>query len=151
AGLQWLDGERALWYARSRHASSDFDRASRQQRLLLGLKARARDPSVLARLPAMITSLASAVQTDISPREALTLVSLGASADLRTIRGLVLTPPEYGSERPLPNMYTIIPNRQRIRQAVAAVLSGDSSTPVPGAVTPSTQSLSELPLNGTSP
>ena len=31
AGLQRMDGERALQYARSRHSGSDFDRAERQQ------------------------------------------------------------------------------------------------------------------------
>ena len=34
AGLQILDGKTALKYARSRHGSSDFDRAQRQQMLL---------------------------------------------------------------------------------------------------------------------
>jgi LCP family protein required for cell wall assembly len=151
AGLQWLDGERALWYARSRHASSDFDRASRQQRLLLGLKARARDPSVLARLPAMITSLAGAVQTDISPREALTLVKVGATADLRSIRGLVLAPPDYGTERILPTRYSIIPDRQRIRQGVGALLAADPAAPPASSNPPGTQPMAELPVHARPP
>ena len=88
AGLQWLDGERALWYARSRHGSNDFDRAERQQRLLLSLKDRARDPTVVPRLPGMVLSLADAVSTDVSPREALTLASLGVKTDFKTVRGL---------------------------------------------------------------
>ena len=38
AGVQQLDGETALKYVRSRSTTSDFDRARRQQQLLLSLK-----------------------------------------------------------------------------------------------------------------
>jgi LCP family protein required for cell wall assembly len=130
AGLQWLDGERALWYARSRHGSTDFDRAERQQRLLLALEARARDPRIFALIPSLFARVTDAVQTDISPREALTLASLGASSDLRSIRSLVLAPPTYGREVIRPDLYAIFPDRPHIRSAVAALLAGE-----PGAAT----------------
>jgi LCP family protein required for cell wall assembly len=143
AGLQWLDGERALWFARSRHGSNDFDRADRQQRLLLSLKSRARDPNLVPRLPALILSLADAVQTDVSPREALTIASLGVKTDLKTVRGLVLTPPDYGREINRPDLYAIVPNRERIRREVAALLSADPAA-LPPAVAPTVRDLSEL-------
>ncbi len=38
AGLQHLDGKTALKYARSRETTSDFDRAARQQKILLAVK-----------------------------------------------------------------------------------------------------------------
>ncbi|MGH2354879.1 MAG: LCP family protein [Chloroflexota bacterium] len=142
AGLQWLDGERALWYARSRHASDDFDRADRQQRLLLALKARARDPRIVSRIPALVNSLADAIQTDVSPLEALTLARLGATTDLRAVRSLVLTPPEYGRVINRPDLYAIIPNRERIRADVATLLAAD---PAPGTVSAAAGSDS-LPL-----
>jgi LCP family protein required for cell wall assembly len=41
AGLQHMDGETALKYARSRHSTSDFDRAQRQQQLLVAIKDKA--------------------------------------------------------------------------------------------------------------
>ena len=78
AGLQWLDGERALWFARSRHETNDYDRAGRQQRLLRALQGRARDPSLLPRVPALLGVVAGAVQTDVSPREAVALARLAA-------------------------------------------------------------------------
>jgi LCP family protein required for cell wall assembly len=132
AGLQWLDGERALWYARSRHASNDYDRAGRQQRLLRALQGRARDPSLLPRVPALLGVVAGAVQTDVSPREAVVLARLaagaaagasGANGDLRTVRGIVLTPPEYGRELIRPDLYAVVPDRARIRQAVSTLLT----------------------------
>lgn len=38
AGTNHLDGQNALYYARSRFSSSDFDRAQRQQKIILALK-----------------------------------------------------------------------------------------------------------------
>ena len=132
AGLQWLDGERALWYVRSRHGSTDFDRAARQQRLLLSLKDRVRDTRTIARLPALINSFADAVQTDVTPREALALARLATSPEVRAdVRSLVLAPPAYGREVPRPNFYAIQPDVPRIQAAVADVLAG---RPAPGVV-----------------
>ncbi|MDD5026654.1 MAG: LCP family protein [Candidatus Peribacteraceae bacterium] len=55
-GLQHLDGETALKYARSRHTSSDFDRSARQQQILKAMAEKARaeglekDPRAITRL-----------------------------------------------------------------------------------------------------
>ncbi len=46
SGLQHMDGDQALRYARSRHTSTDFDRGARQQRVLLSLREQA-DPQTL--------------------------------------------------------------------------------------------------------
>ena len=43
AGVQHMNGAQALIYARSRHTSSDFDRAQRQQRVILSIREQA-DP-----------------------------------------------------------------------------------------------------------
>jgi LCP family protein required for cell wall assembly len=146
SGLQWLDGERALWYARSRHGSNDFDRAERQQRLLLSLKGRARDPTVVPRLPGMVLSLADAVSTDVSPREALTLASLGVKTDFKTVRGLVLTPPAYGAILNRPDLFAVVPNRQRIRRDVAALLSAEASPSSPSPSPIAGRPLTPLPV-----
>ena len=155
SGLQWLDGERALWYARSRHGSNDFDRSERQQRLLLSLRGRARDPTVVPRLPGMVLSLADAVSTDVSPREALTLASLGVKTDFKTVRGLVLTPPEYGTILNRPDLFAVVPNRQRIRRDVATLFSAEASpaSPSPSAVAgrPLTPLPVEPPSEGSGP
>ena len=133
AGLQWLSGEEALWYARSRHGSNDFDRAARQQALLLALKERARDRRLLARVPALIQSAADAVQTDLAPRELLALARLAGTTDFRSAR-LVLTPPAFGSEINRPNLYAIVPNLPRIRAAVAETFAGSPAPAVQSAV-----------------
>jgi LCP family protein required for cell wall assembly len=55
-GLQHLDGETALKYARSRHSSSDFGRSARQQQLLTALTQKVQEQGLL-RSPSTILSL----------------------------------------------------------------------------------------------
>ena len=146
SGLQWLDGERALWYARSRHGSNDFDRSERQQRLLLSLKGRARDPTVVPRLPGMVALPGRRRLHGRLPREALTLASLGVKTDFKTVRGLVLTPPEYGAILNRPDLFAVVPNRQRIRRDVAALLSAEASPSSPSPSPIAGRPLTPLPV-----
>lgn len=65
-GLRHMDGRLALRYARSRWGSSDFERARRQQRLLRGLLAQARQLSTLRRLPQVWQALSPYLRSDLS-------------------------------------------------------------------------------------
>lgn len=51
AGRQYMDGETALIYARTRHSDGDFGRSQRQQQLLRALATRVLQPSAWPRLP----------------------------------------------------------------------------------------------------
>jgi len=66
AGLQRMDGETALRYVRSRHMSSDFDRAARQQQVVVALAERLSDPRVWIRVPALLGVAAGSVDADLS-------------------------------------------------------------------------------------
>jgi LCP family protein required for cell wall assembly len=67
AGLQHMDGETALRYVRSRHASSDFDRAARQQQVLIALARRLSNPTSWPRLPALGRAIIGNLDTDVGP------------------------------------------------------------------------------------
>ena len=54
SGIQHMDGEQALRYARSRNTSTDFDRGARQQRVLLSLREQADPQILLPRLPELV-------------------------------------------------------------------------------------------------
>lgn len=71
AGLQHMDGETALRYARSRHGSSDFDRAKRQQQIIIALARRLVEPAVWPSLPALYQAVADNVDTDLRADELL--------------------------------------------------------------------------------
>ena len=68
-GMTHMDGKHALWYSRSRETTSDFDRAARQQQVIVALRAKALSISTLTN-PAKISSLIDAVgghvKTDLS-------------------------------------------------------------------------------------
>jgi LCP family protein required for cell wall assembly len=87
AGLQILDGERALIYVRTRHADSDFGRSERQQQVLQAMAAKLVQPSTWPRLPEAYRVLRDGVITDATPEDApalLPLVQAIAEGELMT-------------------------------------------------------------------
>ena len=77
AGEQHMDGELALQYARTRHASSDFDRAARQQQVVMALVRKLASPEGLARLPSVARAGLEHIDTNLGPVE---MVQLGVTA-----------------------------------------------------------------------
>jgi LCP family protein required for cell wall assembly len=71
AGQQHMDGETALRYVRSRHGSSDFNRAERQQQVLIALAHRLLEPGTWPRLPLVHRAVTSSVDTDLTTRDLL--------------------------------------------------------------------------------
>jgi LCP family protein required for cell wall assembly len=69
AGRQHMDGETALQYARSRHSSSDFDRAARQQQILIALANKITQPSNLFRASRVYAAFQNAVESDLGARD----------------------------------------------------------------------------------
>ena len=72
-GLQHMDGETALRYARSRHGSSDFSRAKRQQQIVIALAERLIEPQNWLKLPAVYQAFAENVDTDLTIVQMLSL------------------------------------------------------------------------------
>lgn len=69
AGKNHLDKEQALYYVRSRYTSSDFDRARRQQEVILAIKEKIVSLGILAnplKLNSLITVSGDAIKTDLS-------------------------------------------------------------------------------------
>ena len=81
SGIQHMDGEQALRYARSRNTSTDFDRGARQQRVLLSLREQADPQTLLPRLPELVEALKTAVRTDIPLDQLDELLGLASEVD----------------------------------------------------------------------
>ena len=121
AGIQHMTGAQALVYARSRHSGQgDFDRAARQQRVLTSLREQVDIGNLIPRIPQLVDAFKATVRTDIPQSELAKLAGLADSVDTRNIRSYVFTPPRYATERAHgdPRGYVILPNVQRMRQAV---------------------------------
>lgn len=88
AGRQWMDSERALIYARTRHADSDFGRNQRQQQVLMAIFQRIRDRGLLQQLTSLddyTGALRGYVLTDINYRMMLELASFARTIDSEDI------------------------------------------------------------------
>ena len=89
-GVQQMDGETALQYARSRHGSSDFDRARRQQRVLFAIRDQALSLDLLPKLPQLLRTMGDTVQTDLQAWEILSLAQIGAQIQPEDIESAVI-------------------------------------------------------------
>jgi len=65
-GVQHMDGQRALQYARIRHGSSDFQRAERQQQVITALARQLLAPVNWWRLPNVYLAFVQNVETDLT-------------------------------------------------------------------------------------
>ncbi|MBI3177606.1 MAG: LCP family protein [Chloroflexi bacterium] len=96
-GEQRLNGEQALQYARTRHGSSDFDRAARQQAIIVAIGQRVLQPATWPRLPLAAIAALGAIQTNITSLEMIrllpTLLAVGPSGvDGRIVEGNMTQP-----------------------------------------------------------
>lgn len=124
-GVQHMSGSQALVYARSRHGSNDFDRASRQQRVILSLRQQADFTTLIQRLPDLVQSTSKAVKTDYPIAKLPQLIELASRIDIGNVRSFVFSPPYYGFEGYPGGIYTLSPNVPRIRAAVASAFNFD--------------------------
>lgn len=86
AGLQHMDGERALEYARSRHADSDFGRSKRQVQVLMAIRDKALRLEILPKLPALLSTMWGTVETDLKPQEVLALAQAASKVKTENIK-----------------------------------------------------------------
>ncbi len=89
-GVVHMDGELALWYARSRLHSNDYDRGRRQQEVLRGLYTRAMRVDVIPRLPELYQQVSDLIKTDMSFEDVLKLASMAPGMDASHIRSFYI-------------------------------------------------------------
>ncbi len=75
-GINHLNGQAALCYARERYAYQDGDRqrVKNQQEVLMAIVKKATSPSVIGNYPALMDALSGAFQTDLSQNEIQSLI-----------------------------------------------------------------------------
>jgi len=130
-GEHHLDGATALAYVRSRHGpgNSDFQRARRQQQVLLALRGKIDEPGVLANLPAIIDTASAMVRSDVALNRLPEIVALLQQSTDAEVDTHVLQPRKYAEVVPrseIGNVYMI-----RLKMDAVAELSielfGDES------------------------
>ncbi|MFN8529636.1 MAG: LCP family protein [Anaerolineae bacterium] len=91
-GMQSMDGNLALWYARSRRTSSDFDRGRRQQVIMRAIWQRIRALNLWDQATDIFPQLTELVTTDLSTQDMLRYVPLAATIDSSRIAAYTFRP-----------------------------------------------------------
>ena len=73
AGLQHMDGERALVYVRVRYSDDDFQRMGRQQQFMQALQQKLTSPVNLLKMPAVGPAIIGDMTTDMSTNDLIRL------------------------------------------------------------------------------
>lgn len=119
AGVQQMDGQRALQYARTRHGSSDFDRMVRQQQVLFAARDKAMSLNIpLTQLPAMLTALGDSIKTDLSLEEILALAETAKGIDRTAIRHGVIDDSMTTTVRTPQGALVEVPDWEKVHQLV---------------------------------
>lgn len=127
AGPQHLDGETALKYARTRHADDDFQRAKRQQQVLLAVKDKLVENKLNTTLHLLdlVRLMGDTVEHDIPAMELPGLVSLASKMQIGDINQLVLDT-RYAQIVTHDTLgWILVPNRAKIRPAMDAFFAGE--------------------------
>jgi polyisoprenyl-teichoic acid--peptidoglycan teichoic acid transferase len=90
-GLIQMDGDLALWYARSRLRSSDYDRGRRQQEIIRSVFTRVANINLIPRLPALYMQLKDSVQTDLSLEGMLQMAPMLRHLEAPRLRSFYIT------------------------------------------------------------
>lgn len=85
-GVHHMDGETALWYARSRLTTSVFSRERRQQQVLQAIWRRARSTGVLREVPTLWAQARQMVVTDLGLTEILQLAQVALRLEEENVR-----------------------------------------------------------------
>jgi LCP family protein required for cell wall assembly len=141
-GKQHLNGFHALWYARSRTITSDYDRMARQRCVMTAMVNQLDPTTLLSHFQQIAAAGPKVVSTDIPAAELPRFLTLGQQAKNRRIESVQFVPPLIVPKHP---DYTVIRNR------VAAVIADSrrgTDTPAP-APAPAATSRTGTSANGT--
>jgi len=159
AGWHHFNGEMALKYARTRHGSSDFDRARRQQQVLAAILEKVTNigllPDLAKKASEIYKMLEASVQTDMALDQMLALANLTTQIDRSTIRFGVIDQTCTQAWITPDGAQVLIPLRDRMREVRDYVFAADIPTPAPNqngaaqGITPTPELATISVLNGT--
>jgi len=127
-GVIHMDGDLALWYARSRQKSSDFDRGRRQQEVLRALFTQALQTGTISRIPELYNNFSSAIETDLGLGDILQLSLYAPRMTSADIRSYYIRPPYVNSWITDSGAYVLLPNQDLLSQLLTEALSASTKT-----------------------
>ncbi|QDP98655.1 LytR family transcriptional regulator [Microlunatus elymi] len=92
-GKQHMDGFHALWYARSRHADSDYARMARQKCVMNAMLNQLDPVTVLTKFNKIAKAGKQVMETDVPPSQINKLIELAGKAKQHKIASVAFVPP----------------------------------------------------------
>lgn len=129
-----LNGFQALWFARSRHGSSDYERMARQKCVVNALAKQATPLNVVTRFTELAAAGSSMVRTDVPTTELLRLAELADAGRRLPIASVSFAPPLIEPVKPDLGLIrstvkgAIAASKQLDREAAAAAAAAAAST-----------------------
>ena len=119
-GKQIVSGEVALAYARARYTEGgDFDRAGRQQQVILGIRNRIFQlnmlPTLIANAPVLYQKLSSGIKTNLTLDQVMELAFLAIQINPENIKKGIIGPNEVTFAKSPDGLDILVPFPDRIR------------------------------------
>lgn len=118
-GQVYMDGDLALWYARSRSKSSDYDRGRRQQEVLRTLFQKALQTDTFNKIPQLYNDLSSTVITDLGLGDLLSLAPYAVNFTNANIRSYYIRPPYVQPWTTPGGAAVLLPQEDALRQMLS--------------------------------
>ena len=122
-GVHHLDGKHALWYARSRWSTSDFDRHRRQQQLLRALYGQVMRMGIIPKIPSLWSAWRESVSTDLDLPGLVRLGAIGMRMDTTHVKSRFVGRGVVTSWRGPKRLYVLIPDYEALTSLVAEALA----------------------------
>ena len=119
-GKMSMDGAAALWYVRSRHTSSDFDRLRRAQEVIVGIFDKFMSMHAILRLPQLYDQYSKDVETNLGVPDILSLMPTAALVvrDTRRIDRFTIPPDATTNYMTAAGAEVLLPDYDAIREIV---------------------------------
>jgi LCP family protein required for cell wall assembly len=118
-GVQHMEGDLGLWYARSRKRSSDFDRSRRQHQVLRAIFDKALRLQMVTKVPELYNQYLEIVDTDLGLGDLLQFVPMAPVLDKARIKSRFIGRDQVFPYTTSAGAAVLLPNRD----AIAGVLS----------------------------
>jgi LCP family protein required for cell wall assembly len=127
-GIHQLDGKHALWYARSRWSTSDFDRHRRQQQVLRGLYGQVLSLGVIPKIPSLWGALKESVSTDLDLQGMIRLGAVGMRLNPANVKSRFVGGGAVEAWRDPKGSYILIPVTETLQFVVGEALAPAAPT-----------------------
>lgn len=121
-GYHTFDGYDALWYARTRKYTDDFDRGRRHQQLIRAIWRKARSLGLATTLPQIWPELMEIVDTDLPFEQMLRLLPLAINLDLDDVQNHIFRKIYHTRNWKTPDGWSVLlPNPEAVTELMQAL------------------------------